>query len=110
METNQTIGAIHPGGVRIVEAVKDSLSLTENDIEDSLSVLKNYGNMSSPTILFVLKKILNKIKFENYQENKKIFSCAFGPGLSIEMISFSSVNITHHKKLNIIKKNHVIES
>lgn len=102
--------AIHPGGVRIVEAVKDSLNLTENDIEDSISVLKNYGNMSSPTILFVLKKILNKIKFENYQENKKIFSCAFGPGLSIEMISFSSVNINHHKKLNVIKKNHVTES
>ena len=102
--------AIHPGGVRIVEAVKDSLNLTENDIEDSISVLKNYGNMSSPTILFILKKILNKIKFENYQENKKIFSCAFGPGLSIEMISFSSVNINHHKKLNVIKKNHVTES
>lgn len=102
--------AIHPGGVRIVEAVKDSLNLTENDIEDSINVLKNYGNMSSPTILFILKKILNKIKFENYQENKKIFSCAFGPGLSIEMISFSSVNINHNKKLNVIKKNHVTES
>jgi predicted naringenin-chalcone synthase len=102
--------AIHPGGVRIVEAVKDSLSLTENDIEDSMSVLKNYGNMSSPTILFVLKKILNKIKFDNHRENKKIFSCAFGPGLSVEMISFSSVNITHPKKLNILNKNHVIES
>ena len=102
--------AIHPGGVRIVEAVKDSLSLTENDIEDSMSVLKNYGNMSSPTILFVLKKILNKIKFDNHRENKKIFSCAFGPGLSVEMISLSSVNITHTKKLNVAKKNHVIES
>ncbi len=102
--------AIHPGGVRIVEAVKDSLSLTENDIEDSMSVLKNYGNMSSPTILFVLKKIFNKIKFDNHRENKKIFSCAFGPGLSVEMISLSSVNITHTKKLNVAKKNHVIES
>lgn len=102
--------AIHPGGVRIVEAVKDSLSLTENDIEDSMSVLKNYGNMSSPTILFVLKKILNKIKFDNHSENKKIFSCAFGPGLSVEMISLSSINITHPKKLNVVKKNHAIES
>ena len=98
--------AIHPGGVRIVQAVKESLNLNESDVEDSLNVLQHYGNMSSPTILFVLKKILNKIKFADYVENKKIFSCAFGPGLSIEMISFSSVYTPHPGKLNDMRNNH----
>ena len=102
--------AIHPGGVRIVEVVKDSLSLNENDIEDSMSVLQQHGNMSSPTILFVLKKILNKIKFAEHIENKNIFSCAFGPGLSVEMISLTAVNTSHSNRLYNIKKSHAIES
>ena len=66
--------------------------------------------MSSPTILFVLKKILNKIKFADHMENKKIFSCAFGPGLSVEMISFSSVYTSHPSSVKNIKKNYAIES
>lgn len=83
--------AIHPGGIKIVQAVKESLDLKEGDIQDSIEVLKDYGNMSSPTILFVLEKIFDKIKDAPRLENKKVFCCAFGPGLSIEMISFSSV-------------------
>jgi alpha-pyrone synthase len=83
--------AIHPGGIKIVQAVKESLNLNEDDIQDSVDVLKDYGNMSSPTILFVLEKIFEKIKKDDNVENKKVFCCAFGPGLSIEMISFSLV-------------------
>ena len=84
--------AIHPGGVKIVEAVRDKLSLTEANVEDSMHVLKNYGNMSSPTILFILQSVFNKIKNSETDEPKNIFSCAFGPGINIEMIRFSSVN------------------
>ena len=84
--------AVHPGGVRIVEAVKKSLGLTERDIGASLSVLNNYGNMSSPTILFILKEILQRIESDWDETSKKIFACAFGPGINIEMISFSAVN------------------
>ncbi|MDP3555927.1 MAG: type III polyketide synthase [Bacteroidota bacterium] len=100
--------AIHPGGVKIVQAVKESLNLSEEDVEDSLNVLKHYGNMSSPTILFVLEKIFDKIKDTDSVENKKIFGCAFGPGLSIEMISFSSVYTSHPNKLKQIKR-HAVE-
>jgi len=84
--------AIHPGGVKIVEAVRDKLNLNENNVEDSMNVLKNYGNMSSPTILFILSSIFNKVKNSDTAEPKNIFSCAFGPGINIEMIRFSSVN------------------
>lgn len=84
--------AIHPGGVKIVEAVRDKLNLSDLNVEDSMTVLKNYGNMSSPTILFILCSIFNKIRMDKQSLSKNIFSCAFGPGINIEMMRFSSVD------------------
>lgn len=101
--------AIHPGGVRIVQAVKESLNLNDGNVEDSKNVLQEYGNMSSPTILFILNRIFKKIKKAKHFESKKIFSCAFGPGLSIEMISLSSVNTTPEIKLKKIKENYAVQ-
>ena len=101
--------AIHPGGVKIVEAVQESLHLNENNVADSMSIMQQYGNMSSPTILFILNSIFNKIKKAEQTESKKIFSCAFGPGLNIEMVSLSSIDTSHFKKLNPIIKNHAVE-
>jgi 3-oxoacyl-[acyl-carrier-protein] synthase III len=98
-QSNPDYWAIHPGGVGIVEAVKQSLNLCTSDVEDSLSVLANYGNMSSPTILFVLKRILDKIRLDAVGENKEIFACAFGPGLTIEMIGLSAINMVVKKEL-----------
>ncbi len=83
--------AIHPGGVRIVEAVKESLNLNDGNVEDSMHILKHYGNMSSPTILFILHRILQKIRGDEHTGSKSIFACAFGPGLTVEMIQLSSV-------------------
>lgn len=100
--------AIHPGGVKILQAVKDSLGLVDEDVEDSFSILQHYGNMSSPTILFVLKRIVDKIKSTNQLEHKRIFSCAFGPGLSVEMVGFSTIPASQSGKYNI-HKNHAIE-
>lgn len=91
-----TYWAIHPGGIKIVEAVKDSLHLSDSNVEDSIEVLQQYGNMSSPTILFIIEKILHKIKNSKSKKDKQLFACAFGPGLSIEMIQFSSVDNTIH--------------
>jgi predicted naringenin-chalcone synthase len=101
--------AIHPGGVKIVEAVQESLKLNDSNVADSMSIMKQYGNMSSPTILFILNSIFNKIKHAEQTENKKIFSCAFGPGLNIEMVSLSSVDTSHIKNLNPIIQNHAVE-
>lgn len=102
--------AIHPGGVKIVQAVKESLHLTESNVVDSMNILQNYGNMSSPTILFILNRILNKIKNSVNEENKKIFACAFGPGLSIEMVRLSSVDTTPINKSKYILKNYAVEA
>jgi predicted naringenin-chalcone synthase len=71
---------IHPGGKKILEAIHKALQLKNDDLDVSYNVLRNYGNMSSPTILFVLKKIMQTVK--PAQDN--IFGAAFGPGLTME--------------------------
>jgi len=74
------IYAIHPGGLKILEACEASLNIKTEDNIYSYQVLRDYGNMSSATILFVLKNIWN----DDFKHNKNIFSCAFGPGLTLE--------------------------
>lgn len=68
---------IHPGGKRILDAVKKSLELDADALIQSTHILEQFGNMSSPTILYVLKQMMNR----NY---KKILGAAFGPGLTME--------------------------
>ena len=79
---------MHPGGKRILNAIGKSISITPNDLQHSYSVLKNYGNMSSPTILFVLKEIMDSIK-NNDEKNANVFGAAFGPGLTLETFILS---------------------
>ena len=77
--------AIHPGGKKIVDVIKNKLDLSAEDTEASYKILNEYGNMSSPTILFVLNELMEK-------KNKKgetVFSIGFGPGLSIETALFT---------------------
>lgn len=100
--------AIHPGGVRIVEGVQESLRLDESQVEDSMHILKNYGNMSSPTILFILHRILLKIRSTENSEGKSIFACAFGPGLTVEMIQLSAVDTSYTNQLKPKIKNYAV--
>ncbi|MFY0591653.1 type III polyketide synthase [Roseivirga sp.] len=74
--------AFHPGGKRILEVIEQELNLTKEKGWAGRNVLKNYGNMSSPTVLFVLKTLLNSLNAEN--KGEKILSLAFGPGLTVE--------------------------
>jgi predicted naringenin-chalcone synthase len=78
---------IHPGGRRIVDAIAKSLQLSTNAFTHSYEVLKRYGNMSSPTILFVLKEIMLQT---TTQQTRQVLGAAFGPGLTMETISLSS--------------------
>lgn len=71
---------IHPGGIKIIDTIQKKLGLNNEDVQASKNVLRNYGNMSSPTILFVLQQLMaNKEK-----KIKNIFGVAFGPGLTME--------------------------
>jgi len=76
---------IHPGGKKILEAVGKSMDLAGEDFEESYEVLREYGNMSSPTILFVLEKMLNRK--DGIKGN--VFAAAFGPGLTMETFILS---------------------
>lgn len=75
--------AIHPGAQKILKACEKALNITSEQNKHSYDVLENYGNMSSATILFVLKNIWEEINTTKHH-NKNIFSCAFGPGLTLE--------------------------
>lgn len=74
---------IHPGGKRILEAIAKTASISSEDLKFSYRVLSDFGNMSSPTILFVLKEIMQSL--QNKKDKKaNIFGAAFGPGLTME--------------------------
>lgn len=73
--------AIHPGGSRIIDQVQDRLHLTDEQVEHSHAVLAEYGNMSSPTILFVLDRIL---RCAHPAPGDYGVLMAFGPGLTME--------------------------
>jgi len=78
--------AIHPGGRRILEVCEESLNLPEESMQHSFDVLKEYGNMSSATILFVLKRFFNEL-----QSGQRLTSYAFGPGLTVESMILQAV-------------------
>ena len=74
-----------------------------------MAVLNQYGNMSSPTILFILKNIFDEIKESEETEKKRIFSCAFGPGLNVELLSLSSVDTRADNALKYLLQNYAVE-
>lgn len=73
--------AVHPGGRSILDRVAHELNLEPEQLEDARETLRNYGNMSSVTVLFVLNRILNR---GNEPSPYPICAMAFGPGLTIE--------------------------
>lgn len=79
--------AVHPGGKSILDKIESSLGL-ENRLQESRSVLKRYGNMSSATILFVLKQILQK---PGESTDESVLALAFGPGLTVEVAFLNKI-------------------
>lgn len=75
----------HPGGRKILEGIHASLQLSDGDLAASYEVLKEYGNMSSPTILFVFQRILADLEGSpSGGRGEHLFGVAFGPGLTME--------------------------
>ncbi|HEY2343642.1 MAG TPA: 3-oxoacyl-[acyl-carrier-protein] synthase III C-terminal domain-containing protein, partial [Chthoniobacteraceae bacterium] len=75
--------AIHPGGSSVLDAVQNVLHLPDESLRPSREVLRQYGNMSSATIMFVLRDLL--------LEGGPGPGCAvgFGPGMAVESMTFS---------------------
>ncbi|GAA1347860.1 type III polyketide synthase [Arthrobacter roseus] len=82
---------IHPGGRSILDKIEAKLGLTEDQLRPARETLRNYGNMSSATVMFVLKKIM---ELDAGQESERICSMAFGPGLTVETGLFTKVSPT----------------
>lgn len=74
--------AIHPGGKKILEAIEQELQLNKGQNEHAYGVLKNHGNMSSPTVLFVLQSLAESLHSDD--DGASLMSFAFGPGLTLE--------------------------
>lgn len=71
--------AIHPGGRSILDKVQSNLELSDEQLAPSRQVLRQYGNMSSATVLFILKDLL-----EQASDAEQLCAMAFGPGLTVE--------------------------
>jgi alkylresorcinol/alkylpyrone synthase len=85
--------AIHPGGPRILEAVAGPLRLDEDALELSRSVLRDFGNCSSPTVLLVLQRVLE----QPLREGDHVVCVAFGPGLTLYAALLTNRNPAGHE-------------
>ena len=72
--------AVHPGGPRILAAVGEALEIDRRALAISQSVLAEYGNMSSPTVLFILDRM------RQAQSPRPWVALGFGPGLAVEAV------------------------
>ena len=73
--------AIHPGGRKVLDIAAESLDLAPAALDDSYAVLRDYGNMSSPTIFFIMARLLDRHRISPM---RSIVAIGFGPGLTIE--------------------------
>ncbi|MFN0098080.1 MAG: type III polyketide synthase [Gemmatimonadaceae bacterium] len=91
-QTPDTYGvwAVHGGGRAILDAVESGLGLPQGALDRSRDVLRECGNMSSATIMFVLQRILKEIG-GTVPRGAPGFAVAFGPGVAAESFRFETV-------------------
>jgi len=66
----------HPGGVKVIDAIETALELNQGELNLEREVLNDYGNMSAPTVMFVLDRLLKQGLPD------KVMMTAFGPGFT----------------------------
>lgn len=95
IKANIDLWAIHPGGVKIIERSQKSLGLNDSQVADSWEVLRQYGNMLSPSVLFVLERMLLRLENDAIEANHANASFSttgiafsFSPGVGVEGILF----------------------
>ena len=80
--------AVHAGGRSILDAVQQSLGLAPDALRFSREVLREFGNMSSATLVFVLERIMRTPGLAGAGVGGEGVAAAFGPGLSVETFRF----------------------
>jgi alkylresorcinol/alkylpyrone synthase len=71
----------HPGGAKVIDAIETALSLHQGTLEHERDVIADYGNMSAPTVLFVLERNLAK------GLPRRALLTALGPGFTASCVS-----------------------
>ena len=74
--------ALHPGGSSIIAGVEKAMGLTPEHLRASYEIYMNYGNSSSATVM----SVMNRLR-ENGEGQEKVIACAFGPGISLEIMA-----------------------
>ncbi|MBO1806434.1 type III polyketide synthase [Leucobacter ruminantium] len=75
--------AVHPGGRSVLDRVQQALALPDAAMAQSRGVLRDYGNMSSATILFILERMLRE---GSLAAGEQVAGLCFGPGLTVETV------------------------
>jgi predicted naringenin-chalcone synthase len=73
--------ALHPGGDKMIVGLQRELSLSDTHLAKTRAVLKEFGNMSSPTVLYILERIMQEST--NAENGEWCLACAYGAGLSM---------------------------
>jgi alkylresorcinol/alkylpyrone synthase len=73
----------HPGGSKVIQALEETLELERRTLDHERAVLADYGNMSAPTVLFVLERLINA----GLPERTAL--TALGPGFSTHCIALA---------------------
>ena len=74
----------HPGGVKVIDAIETALELPPGELDLEREVLRNFGNMSAPTVLFVLERLLAQGLPE------RVMMTAFGPGFTCAALALET--------------------
>jgi alkylresorcinol/alkylpyrone synthase len=75
----------HPGGVKVIDAIESALELPQGELNLEREVLHDYGNMSAPTVLFVLERLIER------GLPKRVMMSAFGPGFTCSGLLLEAV-------------------
>lgn len=78
--------AVHPGGRSVLDRVQAGLELDDQAMDASRGILREYGNMSSATVMFILQRLLHD---ETLADGARVAGLAFGPGLTVEAARFT---------------------
>ena len=72
---------MHPGGRKVIDSVRRHMGLSDDQVEFSRKVMRDYGNMSSPTVMFVLEEV---VRTSDPQPGDWGVMTALGPGMAAE--------------------------
>ncbi len=73
----------HPGGPKVIDGYLETLDLEERHVKHTSDVHADFGNMSSPTVLFILRRFLDQLDGQTDQYG---IASAMGPGFSAELL------------------------